>query len=53
VAGPPPLPRPAGPLPSFLPLDWTAGLWRIQNDPMITPRAYPTPRYRFDAPAGE
>jgi hypothetical protein len=53
VTGPPPLPRPAGPLPPFRPLGWTADLWRIQNDPTIAPRAYPTPRYRFDAPAGE
>lgn len=53
MAGPSPLPRPAGPLPPFRPSAWTADLWRIQNDPAVTTRAYPTPRYRFDAPAGE
>lgn len=52
MIGPPPLPRPAGPLPPFRPVAWTADLWRIQNDPAVVVRTYPTPRYRFDAPAG-
>jgi len=31
----------------------TAWLWRIQNRPDLSYRAYPEPRYRFDAPHGE
>jgi len=32
---------------------WTVALWRIQNGTEIVARAYPAPRYRFDAPHGE
>jgi hypothetical protein len=53
VTGPPPLPLPPALLPSIAPLPWTAALWRIQNGAAIAARAYPSPRYRFDAPHGE
>jgi hypothetical protein len=34
-------------------LEWEAPLFRIQDSAVLSHRAYPGPRYRFDAPAGE
>jgi hypothetical protein len=31
---------------------WDSELWRVANAAVIESRAYPAPRYRFDAPAG-
>ncbi len=53
MSGPPPLPQPPRTLPRVRPLAWTADLWRIQNAPELHYRAYPQPRYRFDAPHAE
>ncbi len=33
--------------------EWTAPVYRIQDDERISVRRYPKPRYRFDAPGGE
>ena len=53
MSGPPALPRPPASLPPLAAMPWVGDLWRIQNGTGITPRIYPEPRYRFDAPGGE
>lgn len=53
---PPRLRRPSsfeGPIPGVVFLEWEAPLFRIQDSDVLGHRAYPSARYRFDAPAGE
>jgi hypothetical protein len=53
---PPRLRRPSsfeGPIPEVVFLEWEAPLFRIQDSDVLGYRAYPSPIYRFDAPAGE
>jgi hypothetical protein len=53
---PPRLRRPSSfeiPIPEFVFLEWEAPLFRIQYSADLSHRAYPSPIYRFDAPAGE
>jgi hypothetical protein len=53
---PPRLRRPPsfeGPIPEVVFLEWEAPLFRIQDSAVLSHRAYPSPLYRFDAPAGE